>query len=74
VSEIPPFPNSVYAQPPNAKHQIKKIEVEQIKATEINAKQELIETFYDSAVYVKKNGELSTTTPKATGQRILVTV
>ena len=74
MSDIPPFPNSVHAQPPNAKHQIKKIEVEQIKATEINAKQEVVETFYNSAIYVKKNGELSTTTPKATGQRILITV
>ncbi len=74
MSEIPPFPNSVQAQPPNARHQIQKIEIEQLKATEVNTKREVVETFYDSKTYVYKNGEFSTTTPKATGQQILVTV
>ena len=74
MSEIPPFPNSVQAQPPNARHQIQKIEVQQLRAAEVNAKREVVETFYDSKTYIYKNGEFSTTTPKATGQRILVTV
>ena len=74
MSEIPPSPNSVNALPPNAKHQIQKIEVQQLRASEVNTKREVVETFYDSTTYIKKNGEFSTTTPKATGQRILVTV
>tara|TARA_R100001510_G_scaffold2414_1_gene1849 strand:- start:502 stop:726 length:225 start_codon:yes stop_codon:yes gene_type:complete len=74
MSEIPPFPNSVNAQPPNTRHQIHKIEVQQLKASEVNTKREVVETFYDSKTYIYKNGEFSTTTPKATGQRILVTV
>jgi len=74
MSEITPFPNSVNAQPSNARHQIQKIEVQQLKASEVNTKREVVETFYDSKTYIYKNGEFSTTTPKATGQRILVTV
>ncbi len=74
MTDIPPFPNSVQAQPPNAKHQIQKIEMERLQVREINRKSEVVTTYYDSKVYTYKNGEFSYTTPKATGQNILVTV
>ena len=74
MSEIPPFPNSVQAQPPNAKHQIQKIETERLQATEVNRKSEVVTTYYDSKVYTFKNGSFSYSTPKTTGQQIMVTV
>ena len=40
MTDIPPFPNSVQAQPPNAKHQIQKIETERLQARETNRKSE----------------------------------
>ena len=74
MSDVAPFPNSVNATTLGPKHQITKIEVEQIRASEINRKREVVETFYNAKTYQFKDGQLSTTTPKATGQRILVTV
>ena len=74
MTDIPPFPNSVQAQPPNAKHQIQKIEVERLQVRETNRKSEVVTTYYDSKVYTYKNGSFTYTTPKATGQNILVTV
>ena len=74
MSEIPPFPNSVNAVQPVPKHQIQKIDMERMQGRETNAKQEIITTIYDAKVYTYKNGEFSYTTPKVTGQNILVTV
>ena len=74
MTDIPPFPNSVNAQPPNQKHQIQKIEIERMQARETNAKQEIVTTIYDAKVYTYKGGQLSQTYPKVTGQHILVTV
>ena len=75
MTDIPPFPNSVNAvQPSNAKHQLQKIETERMQAKEINKHREVVTTTYDAKTYVYKNGELSQTTPKVTGQHILVTV
>ena len=74
MTDIPPYPNSVQVQPPNAKHQIHKIETERLQVRETNRKSEVVTTYYDSKVYTYKNGEFSYTTPKATGQNILVTV
>jgi|TARA_R100001086_G_scaffold115793_1_gene59321 hypothetical protein len=74
MTDIPPFPNSVQAQPPNAKHQIQKIETERLQARETNRKSEVVTTYYDAKVYTYKNGSFSYTTPKVTGQQILVTV
>ena len=74
MTDIPPFPNSVHAQPPNQKNQIQKIEVERMQAQETNRKSEVVTTFYDAKTYVFKNGQLSEATPKVSGQRILVTV
>jgi hypothetical protein len=74
MTDIPPFPNSVHAQPPNQKHQIQKVEVERMQARETNRKSEVVTTFYDAKTYVFKNGQLSEATPKVSGQRILVTV
>ena len=75
MSDIPPFPNSVNAvQPPNAKHQIHKIEVERLQVRETNRHREVVTTYYDAKTYLYKNGGLSETTPKATGQHVLVTV
>ncbi len=74
MSDVAPFPNSVNATTLGPKHQITKVEVEQIRASEINRKKEVVETFYSESRIYQKNGELSTTTPKVSGQRILVTV
>ena len=74
MSDIPPFPNSVNAVQQVPKHQIQKIDTELIQGREINAKQEIITTVYDAKVYTYKSGQLSYTTPKVTGQHILVTV
>tara|TARA_R100001086_G_scaffold117649_1_gene60422 strand:+ start:440 stop:664 length:225 start_codon:yes stop_codon:yes gene_type:complete len=74
MSDVPPFPNSVNAVQLVPKHQIQKIDTERMQGRETNAKQEIITTFYDAKVYTFKNGVLSYTTPKATGQNILVTV
>ena len=74
MSEIPPFPNSVNALPPNAKHQIEKIQSQSLRSLEVTAKREVKETFYDHLVYVYRDGSLSKTTSKAVGQRILITV
>ena len=74
MSEVPPFPNSVNAAPIVPKHQITKIEVEHIRASEINRKRDVVETFYSESRIYQKNGQFSTTTPKVSGQRILVTV
>ena len=75
MTDIPPFPNSVNAvQPSNSKHQLQKIETERMQAKEINRHREVVTTTYDAKTYVYKNGELSQTTPKVTGQHILVTV
>ena len=74
MTDIPPFPNSVQVQPPNAKHQIHKIETERLQVRETNRKSEVVTTYYDSKVYTYKGGQLSYTTPKVTGQHILVTV
>ena len=75
MTDIPPFPNSVNAvQPPNTKHQIHKIEVERLQVRETNRHREVVTTYYDAKTYLYKNGGLSETTPKATGQHILVTV
>ncbi len=56
MTDIPPFPNSVQAQPPNAKHQIQKIEVERLQGRETNAKRELLQPIYDAKAYTYKNG------------------
>ena len=74
MSDIPPFPNSVNAVQPVPKHQIQKIETERMQGRETTAKQEIITTIYDSKIYTYKNGTLSQTMPKVTGQNILVTV
>ena len=74
MSEIPPFPNSVNAVQPAPKHHIQKIDMERMQGKEINAKQEVITTIYDAKVYTYKGGQLRYTTPKVTGQHILVTV
>ena len=74
MTDIPPFPNSVNAVQPVPKHQIQKIDTERMQGRETNAKQEIITTIYDAKVYTYKSGELSHTTPKVTGQHILVTV
>ena len=74
MSDIPPFPNSVNAVQPVPKHQIQKIDTERMQGRETNAKQEIITTIYDAKVYTYKSGQLSHTTPKVTGQHILVTV
>jgi|TARA_Y100000114_G_C11573762_1_gene237722 hypothetical protein len=74
MADIPPFPNSVNAVPIAPKHQVQKIEMERMQGREINAKQEVITTIYDAKVLTYKNGQLSYTTPKVTGQHILVTV
>ena len=58
----------------HSKHQVQKIEMERMQGREINAKQEVITTIYDAKVLTYKNGQLSYTTPKVTGQHILVTV
>ena len=73
MTELPPFPNSVHALPENAKHQIQKIEVDRLQAKETKVN-EVVTTYYDSNVYTYRNGSLSTTMPKATGQQILRTV
>tara|TARA_R100000700_G_C3097693_1_gene96163 strand:- start:203 stop:427 length:225 start_codon:yes stop_codon:yes gene_type:complete len=74
MSDIPPFPNSVNAAQPAPKHQIQKIELERMQGRETTAKQEIITTIYESRIYTYKNGTLSQTTPKVSGQNILVTV
>ena len=74
MTDIPPFPNSVNAVQQVPKHQIQKIDTERMQGREINAKQEVITTIYDAKVYTYKNGSFSYTTPKVTGQQILVTV
>ena len=74
MTDIPPFPNSVQVQPPNAKHQIQKIETDTMQAKETNRHREVVTTYYDAKTYVYKNGELSQTTPKVSGQQIMVTV
>ena len=74
MTDIPPFPNSVNAVQIAPKHQVQKIEMERMQGREINAKQEVITTIYDAKVLTYKNGQLSYTTPKVTGQHILVTV
>ena len=74
MTDIPPFPNSVNAQPLNQKHQIQKIEVDRMQARQTNRKSEVVTTFYDAKTYVFKNGQVSEATPKVSGQRILVTV
>ncbi len=74
MADIPPFPNSFNAVPIAPKHQVQKIEMERMQGREINAKQEVITTIYDAKVLTYKNGQLSYTTPKVTGQHILVTV
>ena len=74
MADIPPFPNSVNAVQRVPKHQVQKIEMERMQGREINAKQEVITTIYDAKVLTYKNGQLSYTTPKVTGQHILVTV
>ena len=74
MTDIPPLPNSVYAQPPNAKHQVKDIETQRMQAKEINRHKELVTTYYDQKTYIYKNGELSQTTPKVIGQQIMATV
>ncbi len=73
MTDIPPFPNSVNAFPENAKHQIQKIEVDRLQAKETKVN-EVVTTYYDSNVYTYRNGQLSTTIPKATGQHIQRTV
>ncbi len=74
MTDIPPFPNSVNAVQPAPKHQIQKIDTERMQGRETNAKQEIVTTIYDAKVYTYKGGQLSYTTPKVTGQHILVTV
>ena len=75
MKDIPPvFPNSVHAMPENAKHQIQKIEVDRMQARETNRVSEVKTTYYESNVYTYKNGVLSHTTLKVSGQMILVTV
>ena len=74
MTDIPPFPNSVNAVQPVPKHQIQKIDTERMQGRETNAKQEIVTTIYDAKVYPYKSGQLSHTTPKVTGQHILVTV
>ena len=74
MSEVPPFPNSVNAVQQVPKHQIQKIDTERMQGRETNAKQEIITTIYDAKVYTYKGGQLRYTTPKVTGQHILVTV
>ena len=74
MSDIPPFPNSVNAVQQVPKHQIQKIDTERMQGRETNARQEIITTIYDAKVYTYKGGQLSYTTPKVTGQHILVTV
>jgi len=74
MTDIPPFPNSVNAVQPVPKHQIQKIDTERMQGRETNAKQEIVTTIYDAKVYTYKSGQLSHTTPKVTGQHILVTV
>ena len=74
MSDIPPFPNSVNAVQQVPKHQIQKIDTERMQGRETNAKQEIITTIYDAKVYTYKGGQLNHTTPKVTGQHILVTV
>ena len=74
MSDIPPFPNSVNAAQPAPKHQIQKIELERMQGREINARREEVTTIYESRIYQYKNGTLSQTTPKVSGQNILVTV
>tara|TARA_R100000995_G_C3375839_1_gene73830 strand:+ start:15 stop:242 length:228 start_codon:yes stop_codon:yes gene_type:complete len=74
MTDIPPFPNSVNAVQPVPKHQVQKIDTERMQGRETNAKQEIVTTIYDAKVYTYKSGQLSYTTPKVTGQHILVTV
>ena len=74
MTDIPPFPNSVNAVQQVPKQQIQKVETERLQSRETNAKQELVTTLYDSKIYTYKNGQLSQTYPKATGQHITVTV
>ena len=74
MTDIPPFPNSVNAVQQAPKHQVQKVETERLQSRETNSKQELVTTLYDSKIYTYKNGELSQTYPKATGQHITVTV
>ena len=74
MADIPPFPNSVNAVQQVPKHQVQKIEMERMQGRETNSKQEIITTIYDAKVYTYKGGQLSYTTPKVTGQHILVTV
>ena len=74
MTDIPPFPNSVNAVQQVPKHQIQKIDTERMQGREITAKQEVITTIYDANVYTYKGVQLSYTTPKVTGQHILVTV
>ena len=74
MSDIPPFPNSVNAVQQVPKHQIQKIDTERMQGRETHAKQEITTTIYDAKVYTYKGGQLSYTTPKVTGQQILVTV
>ena len=69
MTELPPFPNSVHALPENAKHQIQKIEVDRLQAKETKVN-EVVTTYYDANVYTMRNGQLSTTMPKATGHHI----
>ena len=73
MNELPPFPNSVHAMPENAKHQIQKIEVDRLQAKETKVN-EVLTTYYDDNLYTYRNGQLSTTMPKATGQQIQRTV
>ena len=74
MTDIPPFPNSVNAVQQVPKQQIQKVETERLQSRETNAKQEIVTTIYDAKVYTYKSGQLSHTTPKVTGQNILVTV
>lgn len=72
--EIPPFPNSVQALPQNSKILLKKIEIDRMKSLETTEQNEIVTTHYDKLIYKYRNGEMSTTIPKATGQYIMVSV
>ena len=74
MTELPPLPNSVYALPANAQHLVKRIEVDRLLARDISKTNEVVITHYDANIYTYRNGELSKTMPKATGQQIMVSV
>ena len=74
MSEIPPFPNSVQALPENSKILLRKVEIDRMRSLETTEQNQIVTTHYDKLIYTYRNGEMSTTIPKATGQHIMVSV